>query len=60
MALPLLAKLQESFQEAGLDPTNVTPDDKIFNLRGFANKNKENYEGTGGEPPSNTIDLDLD
>lgn len=57
-ALPLLAKLQESFQDAGLDPTNVTQDDKVFNLRGFANKIKEDYEGTGGEPPSNQIDLE--
>lgn len=58
IALPLLAKLQESFQDAGLDPTNVTQDDKVFNLRGFANKMKEDYEGTGGEPPSNQINLD--
>jgi hypothetical protein len=58
MALPLLAKLQQNFEDAGLDSTNVTQDDKVFNLRGFANKIKEDYEGTGGEPPSNKIDLE--
>ena len=58
MALPLLAKLQENFKNAGLDPTNVTQDDKVFNLRGFKNKINEDYEGTGGELPNNQIDLE--
>ena len=56
---PFLNKLQAEFLKAGMNPENVTEDDKKFhenlkNLRG----NPE-YEGTGGEIPV-IPDINLD
>jgi hypothetical protein len=53
-----LNKLQADFEKIGLDPTNLTEDDKVFNfLQGPTDSSNEEYEGTEGQNPDE-INLD--
>lgn len=51
----VLNRLQADFEKAGLDTTNLTEDDKAFNVK-KGPSNEEEYEGTEGEPILNLDD----